>query len=188
MDGLKGLTDAKRHDKRVQEVFTPPEILQRMWIEWGEISLDTAADASRWVPARAHYIGADGQDGLALPWADRTYCNPEYAALRVWLEKATHEAGHGHRIALLVPCRSHRAWYRAAERTAHHVIELDPLAFWQVHPETGETAPYVHRSKATGRLQASTFPAPLAILCWNWAPDRDLWAPLGDVRRGGADL
>lgn len=66
------------------------------------------------------------QDGTALPWLDRTYCNPTYDKLKDWLDP---DAPKDARIAWLIPVRPHRKWWRAWARTCSTIVYLDPFAF-----------------------------------------------------------
>lgn len=53
------------------EWLTPPEILRAL----GEFDLDPCAPVVRpWETAARHYTVQD--DGLALPWEGRVWCNP----------------------------------------------------------------------------------------------------------------
>lgn len=78
------------------EWLTPPEIIKAL----GAFDLDPCAPSNErrpWDMAATHY-SAD-QNGLALPWHGRVWCNPPYGleAAR-WLEKL---ADHGNGIALI---------------------------------------------------------------------------------------
>lgn len=65
-------------------------------------------------------------DGLAFPWIDCTFCNPQYDTLEPWLAPQIEE---GARVAWLVPVRPHRRWWRRWARDCDAVIYLDPFAF-----------------------------------------------------------
>lgn len=125
---------------REQTILTPPCIIEALHTLWSEgIALDpcAAACAADNIPATKHYVYPD-QDGLVLPWADKTYCNPPYGDLKKWLVKsATEDVEH----VMLVPVRTHREWFQLANYDA--VSFLRPLAF-------------------VGHKQA--FPAPLCAL------------------------
>jgi len=78
------------------EWLTPPEIIKAL----GAFDLDPCAPADErrpWDMASTHYSAE--QNGLALPWHGRVWCNPPYGleAAR-WLEKL---AAHGNGIALI---------------------------------------------------------------------------------------
>ena len=78
------------------EWLTPPEIIKAL----GAFDLDPCAPSDErrpWDMASNHYSAE--QNGLALPWHGRVWCNPPYGleAAR-WLEKL---AAHGNGIALI---------------------------------------------------------------------------------------
>ncbi len=74
--------------------MTPPEIVSAL----GAFDLDPCSPVDRpWDTAGIHYTKKD--DGLALPWSGRVWCNPPYGkeAAR-WLSRMNH---HGNGIALV---------------------------------------------------------------------------------------
>lgn len=165
-NALTSLWDGTRSGKREQEILTPIWILEALQAEWnGCIMLDPCSDAGEHVGTFERYVHPQ-HDGLALPWCDRTYCNPPYGDLKAWLAKAMLESipgpckGDVTRIALLCPVRTHRPWYRQALDTTTAVVELASVKFH------GYDQP---------------FPAPLHLLCWGWTPTPALWR--GTVRR-----
>lgn len=162
-NALTSLWNGGLTGKREQEILTATWILEALQQEWGGcIMLDPCSDASEHVGCLRRYVHP-AQDGLALPWYDRTYCNPPYGDLKAWLAKAMLEHVRwkpAQRIALLCPVRTHRPWYRQALDTTTAVVELASVKFH-------------------GYDQA--FPAPLHLLCWGWTPTPALWR--GTVRR-----
>lgn len=42
-------------------------------------------------------------DGLKIDWAPRTFVNPPYSKLRLWLKKASEECEKGKLVVLLIP-------------------------------------------------------------------------------------
>ena len=142
-------------------MLTPEPIsnLVRTWFG-GAIALDPAATVDlrdTVAAARQLYgtVGAPDDDGLLVPWIDRTYVNPPYAQLRGWLEKAVIEAGHNRapRIVVLAPVRSRSRWWRAARDVAYTcgaVVELDRITF------LGYSA---------------SFPESLVLLCFHVGPE-----------------
>jgi len=76
------------------EWLTPPGIVSAL----GEFDLDPCSPVDRpWPTAKQHYTISD--DGLALPWHGRVFCNPPYGLEAAnWLNKL---AGHGNGIALI---------------------------------------------------------------------------------------
>jgi hypothetical protein len=133
--------------EREQEVCTPDwivDVVRRTF--GGEIALDPCAPSKPENPliAVGNYTEAD--NGLLLPWRDRSYFNPPYADLQAWLEKAAHEARHGFRIVGLFPHRPHRRWFHPPLRGAE-VVSLN------------------YNVKFRGHKNA--FPAPLDLVGWN---------------------
>jgi hypothetical protein len=155
-DAMTGLATGKKTE-RPQDILTPLVIVAFLHELWGGIALDPCAtrDPRNVVDAANKVYGPWGPDflgGLDIPWMDRTYCNPPYKDLRLWLGKAIDEIGKGvdsvgsPRIALLAPTRGNRTWWHRARDTTSVVVELKPLTF------VGYT---------------SAFPAPLSLLLWN---------------------
>lgn len=154
-NALDSLHDGGLTGKREQEILTPPWLCELLVKQWGCIALDPCSPETPNVGALCYYT----HSGLDADWLDGTYCNPPYGDLKLWLAKACEEAKQGHRLALLVPARTSRKWYRKA-LDGRWVVELDPLKF--VGFDAG-------------------FPAPLHLICFNWRPDPKLWT-MGTVR------
>lgn len=75
------------------EWLTPPELIFCL----GPFDLDPCSPVNRpWPTAAQHYTVED--NGLALPWSGRVWCNPPYDALDPWLSRL---ADHGDGIALI---------------------------------------------------------------------------------------
>lgn len=167
-------------DGAEQEVRTPPDVIARVVRAFGGptfagsgIALDPCAPsksppsfhADRYVRAGE---GSDGLGGLSpdLTWPDRTYANPEFADLVPWLAKARLHAAQAHRprIVLLVPARTHRAWFQAA------VLSTAAL---------GGAVAFLGPVKFVGHKGA--FPAPLCLISWNCVAEGPI---VGDFRRG----
>ena len=85
------------------EWLTPLYILQAL----GQFDLDPCAPISRpWDTAAEHYTISD--DGLAMPWFGRVWCNPPFGREAVkWLRKLR---DHGNGIAL-IPARTETAMF-----------------------------------------------------------------------------
>ena len=85
------------------EWLTPPEILRAL----GTFDLDPCAPIVRpWDTAAKHYTVAD--DGLALPWAGRVWCNPPFGREAVkWRRRMR---AHGNGVAL-IPARTETAMF-----------------------------------------------------------------------------
>lgn len=76
------------------EWLTPPHVLAAL----GEFDLDPCAPVTRpWDTAAEHYTIED--NGLAMPWFGRIWCNPPYGLEAAkWLDRL---ADHGNGIALI---------------------------------------------------------------------------------------
>lgn len=157
-------------DGAEQEVRTPPDVIARVVRAFGgqPIALDPCAP-SKSPPAfyADRYVRAgDPEHGLIVPWVDRTYANPEFADLVPWLAKARLHAAQAHRprIVLLVPVRTHRAWFQAA------VLSTAAL---------GGAVAFLGPVKFVGHKGA--FPAPLCLISWNCVAEGPI---VGGFRRG----
>jgi hypothetical protein len=130
-----------------QEVRTPGEIIARVSEAFGGlgIALDPCAPTRSDPSFYAERYVREAENGLAVPWVDRTFVNPPFNDLVPWLEKAQTEAARGLRIVLLVPFRSHRAWFTRALASADSVT-LEPGVRFVGFP--------------------TAFPAPIALLSW----------------------
>lgn len=115
MSIAKALTSSNR-----QDWCTPHDVL--MVVEaFAPIVLDPCSNPSSVVRAQRCYRGpAAREDGLALPWASTTYCNPPYGdALPAWSHKISDEwRARGVESISLVPARTDTFWWRTATRRA----------------------------------------------------------------------
>jgi hypothetical protein len=139
----------KKVQDRPQEVYTPDWVLDAVRATFGAIELDPCAAS---VPEH-QFAGVSlcleldpACDGLALEWLDRSYVNPPFADLGMWLEKAAIEGSRGHRVIVLCPFRPHRRWF------------LDSCAGAQI-----VCLHYAVKFKG----HKSAFPAPLCLISWN---------------------
>lgn len=98
-----GLSAHQSAKMKNDEWLTPPEILEKL----GKFDLDPCAPVLRpWPTADRHYTAED--DGLALPWEGRVWCNPPFGREAVrWLRKM---ADHGNGVAL-IPARTETAMF-----------------------------------------------------------------------------
>lgn len=90
---------------RENDVRLTPEVLHR-----------AMSDELKWSTTQAFdpcpYPAADW-DGLKIPWAPRTYCNPPYTQSHRWARKAIKEFKEGNEIVYIVPrWQSEREWYQ----------------------------------------------------------------------------
>lgn len=145
--------DSLLHGPRPQEVLTPRVITDFVRdVFYGPILLDPCApDDPRGETVRAIRAYTRADDGLRLPWNDRTFCNPPYGKLRVWLEKSVYEAaavGRA-RIITLAPVRSRSGWWRTARDLAK------------------ANGSYVELDRVTFVGYSGTFPESLGLFCYN---------------------
>lgn len=139
---MRGLATGNREGKaevREQTVLTPQNIVDVLHATWPEgVALDPCTAAGSIVPAQITYNIERGENGLQLPWRNRTYCNSPYKTLKEWLDKSEYE--HGLRAMdsvfgaaeqiLLVPVRPNRVWWCKYMSSVPSVIAwLKPVKF-----------------------------------------------------------
>lgn len=121
-----------------QDYCTPPEFLlalkKRLAIE--EFSIDLAADCDNRV---THLFYTEQDNALIQPWGHIggwAYCNPPFAHLEPWVDKAAVEGIHGASIAMLVPASVGANWWRLCVDGLAHVLFLNGrLAFMPDKPK-----------------------------------------------------
>jgi hypothetical protein len=172
--------------KREQTILTPDCVLNAVQAQWPEgIALDPCAENPKdlcgaekrnavgkliwpadpeyvWTleqntPAAQHYRLDRGEDGLELPWRDRTFVNPPYGNLKDWLHKSTQECIFEH--IMLIPLRTQRAWF--------------DLAIW-------DWVVFLRSIKFKGYAQAAPMPMVLGY-CGDRKPCSEMYE-LGKVR------
>lgn len=138
-----------------QEVRTPIDIIARVIRAFGgeSIALDPCAPTKSEPSFFAERYLREADDGLAAPWVDRTFANPPFEDLQIWLAKAVSEASREGepRIVLLAPWRSHRTWFLDALKAAPRrpIVTLEPGVRFVGHK--------------------ARFPAPIALIAWGCA-------------------
>ena len=107
--------------KREQSIFTPQDIADRLVLFWGDYpAMDPA-----WCPGQLVRAYEYPADGLVAHWPRRTFCNPPYGELQLWLE----HGGDFEDVIWLVPIRCHRVWWREWWHKLDVKIALDPVKF-----------------------------------------------------------
>src|SRR5258708_30170071 len=52
-----------------------------------------------------------GTGGLTGTWGSRTFCNPPYSEIKLWVKKAYEESISGKLVVLLIPSRTDTLWW-----------------------------------------------------------------------------
>lgn len=94
--------------------------------------LDAAASPENTKCAR-FYTTRD--NGLRLPWALWTFCNPPFRRIRPWVEKAIDEAFAGHNSVLLLPAACSTRWFRDHYRWANTRLLFPRVVYERAPPE-----------------------------------------------------
>lgn len=102
--------------------------------ELGPFDLDPCAapDPKPWATAKVHYTWPD-QDGLALPWENRVWCNPPYSSDQIgkWLHRL---AEHGTGTALIFARTETEAFHRHVWDRADACLFLEGRLYFH-HPD-----------------------------------------------------
>lgn len=79
----------KPAEKDRDRYCTPPPIKRRMLRQWGTVAdLDPCHDPTGLQMGMRGYDIRRGEDGLALPWGDRTWLNPPFSNPAPWVRRA----------------------------------------------------------------------------------------------------
>lgn len=129
---MTGIGSHQRTVNALDEWLTPPYVLQAL----GPFDLDPCAPVKRpWDTAKEHYTVFD--DGLALPWIGRVWCNPPYGPkTAIWLARL---AAHGNGIALIFARTETAAWQEHVWAAARGVMFL--FGRLHFHHADGSRAP-----------------------------------------------
>lgn len=73
-------------------------------------------------------------DGLKIKWHGKTFCNPPYSQIQLWIDKALRERKNCISITMLLPNWTDRAWFR---RIKDFPIEFLPGRVKFLNPRTG---------------------------------------------------
>lgn len=143
---------AQKPGRSKQDYCTPKEFLEavcdRFVIE--QFVLDVAASADNAI-APNYYDEAD--DGLKqVWWADGwTWCNPPYANIRPWVEKAWNESLAGAQVAMLIPASVGANWWRDWVHDKAHVWFLNGrLSFDGIAPYPKDLALLIYTPHVKG--------------------------------------
>lgn len=114
----------KVSDKKSDNWYTPPHIVELVVLILGEIDLDPCAENGKKIPARSHYT--INEDGLSKQWHGRVFLNPPYSCPGKWIAKLTEEITTGRvtEAIALVPGATDTNWLSP-------VLKTQPVCFWK---------------------------------------------------------
>lgn len=185
-DAMRGLATGNRAGKpatREQQIHTPECVLNICRHVWPSgIYLDPCAS-----PEHSFATVEYRNRGTEQRWFDRSYINPPYADLKLWLAKSAAELTSGvSEQILLFPVRPNRVWWcdymRRDGVTAAWLKPLKFVGFYQAFP-----APLV--LVYTGNHVARFTKAAKPLACWvgglggaNPQPKKRALAPVGRLQ------
>jgi len=98
-----------------QDWRTSPHVFAALEARFGPFVLDAAADKCNAL-CPDYYTEED--DGLTMPWRSVTFCNPGFASIHRWVEKAAAEAQRGVDSVVLGPAAISQAWWHVWGKVA----------------------------------------------------------------------
>ncbi len=113
------MTTTRQHYRRSPKESdvrgTPPELYRELTGRFGPCDLDVCALPSN-TKCELFYSLERGEDGLALPWTGRVYCNPPFSQCGDWTAKARAEisdpASECRSVLMLLPnVRGEQPWW-----------------------------------------------------------------------------
>lgn len=128
---MKGMGSHQSAVMGKDEWLTPPDIIRSL----GEFDLDPCAPINRpWPTANKHYTIND--NGLALPWEGRVWCNPPYGKEAIkWMRKMVE---HKNGTALIFARTETEMFFETVWGKAESILFLKGRLFF--HHVTGERA------------------------------------------------
>jgi len=173
----QGMKSSEKQDWATPQVFVDAVDLH---LNVGGFDLDVCADSES-TKAPAWY--SEDSDGLQQPWWGAVWCNPPYAEVEDWFNKANHEILRGgtwhlrrlEGVVMLVPARTDTSWFHdVALKCASQVI----LIKHRIYFEGGDPA-----NERGGAL----FPSMLVVMDGkeNQAIRWSTWAPTVEQRGRG---
>lgn len=139
-----------RHNSN-QAYQTPPEFLTAVYRKFGinGFQLDAAADANNSI-APTHYD--EQSNGLLQPWYNITWCNPPFANIAPWVEKAWIESEQGVTSFLLVPASVGANWWKNWVHDKAYVMFLNGRITFggQTDPYPKDCALLIYRTATSG--------------------------------------
>lgn len=127
-------------------------------------TLDAAADKTNTLCAT--YCDGVKYDGLDLPWANTTWCNPPFAGVKDWVNKAINEAKwNDNASVLLVTASTETKWFETAVKSGHCQGVLfirGRIGF--IHPKSGH--PVTGNTSGSALLFFQSDPTPRPVVEW----------------------
>jgi hypothetical protein len=143
--------------ERIQRIHTPIEIWRRLAILWPEgVACDpcSSPEALHHPPIHCYpeHENPKRRDGISFAWPDRSFFNPPWGDLRLWLG---HAQGCGESVGL-IPVRIRRHWFRHFMGSTLAHVMLDRLSFaGQQNAYPGDVA--IVYLRGTPEIAASRF-------------------------------
>ena len=112
-------TMAVHYSSASHEWYTPPEILERVMLTMGEITLDPCSNSGEQPNVAAQYHLTAKDDGLSHPWFGRVFMNPPYGReIGGWTDYLCEqfECGNVPEAVALVPARTDTEWFRRLKK------------------------------------------------------------------------
>lgn len=104
-------------DNATVDWYTPAWVFENIGLDY-DLDPCSPKGGVPWIPVKAHYSLPD--DGLALPWVGRVWCNPPYGKFTArWLKKMNE---HRNGMALIF-ARTDTRWFHES------VIHADAILF-----------------------------------------------------------
>jgi len=135
-----------------------------------EFDLDACA-LPQTAKAEKFYSLENDQNGLELPWAPLTWCNPPFSDIQPWLEKAWREAEYdGNTTCVIMPDNTETGYSRYALEKADTIIRM-PFRLQFLRPDGTR---FLDKK---GKPQSPQFPCQVAIFTalGNYAPTRQFY-------------
>jgi phage N-6-adenine-methyltransferase len=114
--------------KGKQDWRTPDWLFNGLQNEFGLFYLDAAADAKN---TKCVFYYTKKNSGLVNPWDDcRTFCNPPFSQMMLWVKKAIEEKELGRDSVMLAPANGYTTkWYALARQHCDTYLLSPRVAF-----------------------------------------------------------
>lgn len=99
-----------QRQQAIDNMSTPPQILELLTSKYGPFDLDVAATESNAVCNQ--YYSPDNS-GLHQEWFGRVFMHPPISKVHAWASKAYRERNNCEFIIALLPARTHTQWFHS---------------------------------------------------------------------------